>query len=96
MSPVDLPLPRSMPGSGWSCDALVGVALRLGLCAARGGQALIGLAAMMLLVNAFATSEYRNYAAELLALPDVDGALVGGASLDPEGFAAIVDAAAGG
>jgi triosephosphate isomerase len=32
-------------------------------------------------------------AADLLALPDVDGALVGGASLDPEGFAAIVDAA---
>jgi triosephosphate isomerase len=32
-------------------------------------------------------------AAELLALPDVDGALVGGASLDAEGFAAIVDAA---
>jgi len=32
-------------------------------------------------------------AAELLALPDVDGALVGGASLDPEQFAAIVDAA---
>jgi triosephosphate isomerase (TIM) len=32
-------------------------------------------------------------AADLLALPDVDGALVGGASLDPEGFAAIVHAA---
>jgi triosephosphate isomerase len=32
-------------------------------------------------------------AAELLALPDVDGALVGGASLDPESFAAIVRAA---
>ncbi len=32
-------------------------------------------------------------AAELLALPDVDGALVGGASLDPAGFAAIVEAA---
>jgi triosephosphate isomerase (TIM) len=32
-------------------------------------------------------------AAELLALPDVDGALVGGASLDPESFAAIVKAA---
>ncbi len=32
-------------------------------------------------------------AAELLALPDVDGALVGGASLDPASFAAIVDAA---
>lgn len=32
-------------------------------------------------------------AAELLALPDVDGALVGGASLDAESFAAIVEAA---
>jgi triosephosphate isomerase len=32
-------------------------------------------------------------AGELLALPDVDGALVGGASLEPEGFAAIVGAA---
>jgi triosephosphate isomerase (TIM) len=32
-------------------------------------------------------------AGELLALPDVDGALVGGASLDPESFAAIVAAA---
>jgi triosephosphate isomerase len=34
-------------------------------------------------------------AAELLAQPDIDGALVGGASLDPEGFAAIISAAAG-
>jgi triosephosphate isomerase (TIM) len=33
-------------------------------------------------------------AAELMALPDVDGALVGGASLDAEGFAAIVAAVA--
>jgi triosephosphate isomerase len=32
-------------------------------------------------------------ASELLALPDVDGALVGGASLDPESFAEIVLAA---
>ncbi len=32
-------------------------------------------------------------AAELLALPDVDGALVGGASLDAAKFSAIVDAA---
>jgi triosephosphate isomerase (TIM) len=32
-------------------------------------------------------------AAELLALPDIDGALVGGASLDPASLAAIVDAA---
>ena len=30
---------------------------------------------------------------ELLALPDVDGALVGGASLDPADFTAIVEAA---
>jgi triosephosphate isomerase len=34
-------------------------------------------------------------AAELMALPDVDGALVGGASLDAESFAAIVTAVAG-
>jgi triosephosphate isomerase len=32
-------------------------------------------------------------AAELMAQPDIDGALVGGASLDPDDFAAIVDAA---
>jgi triosephosphate isomerase len=32
-------------------------------------------------------------ARELLALPDIDGALVGGASLDPVKFARIVDAA---
>jgi triosephosphate isomerase (TIM) len=32
-------------------------------------------------------------AAELLGRPEIDGALVGGASLDPEGFAAIVEAA---
>jgi triosephosphate isomerase len=31
-------------------------------------------------------------AAELLALPDIDGALVGGASLEPASFAAIIDA----
>jgi triosephosphate isomerase len=34
-------------------------------------------------------------AAELLALPDVDGALVGGASLEVDSFAAIVQAARG-
>ena len=32
-------------------------------------------------------------AAELLGQPDIDGALVGGASLDPEDFARIVHAA---
>jgi triosephosphate isomerase len=34
-------------------------------------------------------------AAELMALPDIDGLLVGGASLEAESFAAIVAAAAG-
>ncbi len=33
-------------------------------------------------------------AAAILAQPDVDGALVGGASLDPESFARIIAAAA--
>jgi triosephosphate isomerase len=32
--------------------------------------------------------------AELMARPDVDGALVGGASLDPDGFAALCKNAA--
>ncbi len=32
-------------------------------------------------------------AAELMAQPEIDGALVGGASLDPDDFAAIVAAA---
>ena len=32
-------------------------------------------------------------AAELLAQPDVDGGLIGGASLDPEKFCKIVKAA---
>jgi len=35
-------------------------------------------------------------AAELLAQPDIDGALVGGASLDPDSFAAIISAAVAG
>jgi len=30
--------------------------------------------------------------AELMAQPDIDGALVGGASLDPRGFAEIIKA----
>ncbi len=34
-----------------------------------------------------------NNAADLLALADVDGVLVGGASLDPESFAKIAEAA---
>ena len=39
----------------------------------------------------FATN--AGNAAELLAQPDVDGGLIGGASLKPNDFAAIVDAA---
>jgi len=35
-------------------------------------------------------------AAELVAQPDVDGGLIGGASLKPEDFAAIVSAATNG
>ncbi len=35
-----------------------------------------------------------EHATELMALPDIDGALVGGASLDAESFAAIIAAAA--
>ncbi len=34
-------------------------------------------------------------AAELLSQPDIDGGLIGGASLDPDSFAAIVEAARG-
>ena len=44
------------------------------------------------LVVVTATEARADNAAELLALPDVDGALVGGASLEPESFAAIVGA----
>jgi triosephosphate isomerase len=36
----------------------------------------------------------KDNAAELMACPDVDGALVGGASLKADSFAAIVEAAA--
>ena len=32
-------------------------------------------------------------AAELLAQPDIDGGLIGGASLNPEDFIAIINAA---
>ena len=33
---------------------------------------------------------YDEQLAELIAQPDIDGALVGGASLDPDEFVAIV------
>jgi triosephosphate isomerase len=61
-------------------------ALIRGLVENRSGD---GAAAIRIL---YGGSVKPGNAAELLALPDVDGALVGGASLDPEDFAAIVEA----
>jgi triosephosphate isomerase (TIM) len=62
-------------------------ALIRGLIESRSGDA---AAAIRIL---YGGSVKPGNAAELIALPDVDGALVGGASLDPGDFAAIVDAA---
>ena len=62
-------------------------ALIRGLIGTRSGEA---AAAIRIL---YGGSVKPGNAAELLALPDVDGALVGGASLDPDDFAAIVEAA---
>jgi triosephosphate isomerase len=62
-------------------------ALIRGLIETRSGE---GAAAIRIL---YGGSVKPGNAAELLALPDVDGALVGGASLDPDDFAAIVEAA---
>jgi triosephosphate isomerase len=63
-------------------------ALIRGLIESRSGEA---AAASRIL---YGGSVKPGNAAELIALPDVDGALVGGASLDPDDFAAIVAAAA--
>jgi triosephosphate isomerase (TIM) len=62
-------------------------ALIRGLIETRSGEA---AAAIRIL---YGGSVKPGNAAELIALPDVDGALVGGASLDPGDFAAIVEAA---
>jgi triosephosphate isomerase (TIM) len=62
-------------------------ALIRGLIESRSGDA---AAAIRIL---YGGSVKPGNAAELVALPDVDGALVGGASLDPGDFAAIVEAA---
>ncbi len=59
-----------------------------GLIESRSGEA---AAAIRIL---YGGSVKPGNAAELISQPDVDGALVGGASLDPSDFAAIVDAAA--
>ncbi len=58
---------------------------------AEGAHALIK--AMLDVRILYGGSVKPDNAAELLSLPDVDGALVGGASLDPDDFAAIVEAA---
>jgi triosephosphate isomerase (TIM) len=63
------------------------IALIRGLIAARSSEA---AAAIRIL---YGGSVKPDNAAELLSQPDVDGALVGGASLDPGDFAAIVEAA---
>ena len=64
------------------------IALIRGLIESRSSEA---AAAIRIL---YGGSVKPDNAAELISQPDVDGALVGGASLDPGDFAAIVDAAA--
>lgn len=63
------------------------IALIRGMIEARSGEA-AGLVRIL-----YGGSVKPDNAAELISQPDVDGALVGGASLDPGDFAAIVDAA---
>ena len=53
------------------------------------GEVLGGAARRALLYGGSVTPDN---AGELMAQPDIDGALVGGASLDPDAFAAIVRA----
>jgi triosephosphate isomerase len=64
------------------------IALIRGLIESRSAEA---AAAIRIL---YGGSVKPDNAAQLIAQPDVDGALVGGASLDPADFAAIVGAAA--
>ncbi len=56
---------------------------------------LLGAASAAQIRIQYGGSVKPDNAAELLAEPDIDGALVGGASLDPDSFAAIIEAAAG-
>jgi len=67
-------------------DACAFVRALVGQRSAEAGEALRVL---------YGGSMNADNAAELLALPDVDGGLVGGASLKPDTFGAIVDAAKG-
>jgi triosephosphate isomerase len=63
------------------------IALIRGLIESRSAEAAGGVRIL------YGGSVKPDNAAELISQPDIDGALVGGASLDPGGFAAIVDAA---
>jgi triosephosphate isomerase len=63
------------------------IALIRGLVEARSGEAAAAIRVL------YGGSVKPDNAGELLSQPDVDGALVGGASLDPGDFAAIIDAA---
>jgi triosephosphate isomerase (TIM) len=63
------------------------IALIRGLIDARSDTAAIAIRIL------YGGSVKPDNAAELISRPDVDGALVGGASLDPGDFAAIVEAA---
>jgi triosephosphate isomerase len=63
------------------------IALIRGLIGARSDAAAIAIRIL------YGGSVKPDNAAELISQPDVDGALVGGASLDPGDFAAIVEAA---
>jgi triosephosphate isomerase len=67
----------------------VAAAIRMAVKGAHGTDAARGLRIQ------YGGSVKPSNAAELLAGPDVDGALVGGASLDPEALAAIVAGAHG-
>jgi triosephosphate isomerase len=69
-------------------QAQAAIALIRGLIDARSGDAAASIRIL------YGGSVKPGNAAELLRQPDVDGALVGGASLDPGDFAAIVEAAA--
>ena len=55
-----------------------------------GSQTAFGEATAARVVVQYGGSVKADNAGELLASPDIDGALVGGASLDPHGFAKIV------
>jgi triosephosphate isomerase len=56
---------------------------------------LVGGDAALALRVQYGGSVKGGNAAELMAQPDIDGALVGGASLDPDDFARIVQYRAG-